>query len=66
MNILPGVLCVGAACDEGRRLIQAAAPQHAQDVRDVLIDHLSPTQMDMLIELGALVETRLAHLAEQP
>lgn len=46
----------------GRTLIEAAAPLHVADVRDVLIDHATPAQMDLLSELGDLVAARIAQI----
>ncbi|MFE9855387.1 MarR family winged helix-turn-helix transcriptional regulator [Streptomyces sp. NPDC005780] len=51
---------------QGRTLIEAAAPRHLADVRNVLIDHVTPAQMDLLIELGDQVEARLAVLDQKP
>ena len=52
--------------EQGRTLIEAAAPLHLADVRNVLIDHLTPAQMDLLIELGDQVEARLAVVDQKP
>ncbi|WP_049566787.1 MarR family winged helix-turn-helix transcriptional regulator [Streptomyces sp. SBT349] len=52
--------------EQGRTLIEAAAPLHLADVRNVLIDHLIPAQMDLLIELGDQVEARLAAVDQKP
>lgn len=52
--------------ERGRALIEKAAPLHLADVRNVLIDHVTPAQMDLLIELGDQVETRLAALGQKP
>ena len=46
----------------GRDLIGAAAPQHLTDVRDVLIDHLTATEMEMLVAIGDKVHERLETL----
>ena len=46
----------------GTELIEAAAPQHVADVRDVLIDHLTPAELDTLTAIGAKVRTRLTAL----
>ncbi|MFF4243378.1 MarR family winged helix-turn-helix transcriptional regulator [Streptomyces sp. NPDC001822] len=51
---------------QGRALIEAAAPLHAADVRDVLIDHMTPEQMDLLIELGDQVDAALARIGQRP
>jgi DNA-binding MarR family transcriptional regulator len=52
--------------EQGRTLIEAAAPLHLADVRNVLIDHVTPAQMDLLIELGDQVEARLAVVDQKP
>jgi DNA-binding MarR family transcriptional regulator len=46
----------------GSGLIKAAAPQHVADVRDVLIDHLTAEEMEMLGSVGDKVRARLAAL----
>ncbi|MFD9513934.1 hypothetical protein [Streptomyces mirabilis] len=51
--------------EQGRTLIEAA-PLHAADVRNVLIDHVTPAQMTLLIELGDQVEARLAKIDQKP
>jgi hypothetical protein len=45
-----------------RDLIKAAAPQHVADVRNVLIDHLTATELDALATIGDKVRARLATL----
>ncbi|MCX4615459.1 MarR family winged helix-turn-helix transcriptional regulator [Streptomyces mirabilis] len=52
--------------EQGRTLVEAAAPLHLADVRNVLIDHATPAQMDLLIELGDQVEARLAEIDQKP
>ncbi|MFI7368408.1 MarR family winged helix-turn-helix transcriptional regulator [Streptomyces sp. NPDC050149] len=52
--------------EQGRTLIETAAPLHLADVRNVLIDHVTPAQMDLLIELGDQVEARLAAVDQKP
>ncbi|MFE7927653.1 MarR family winged helix-turn-helix transcriptional regulator [Streptomyces sp. NPDC057456] len=52
--------------EQGRTLIEAAAPLHLADVRNVLIDHVTPAQMDLLIELGDQVEAQLAEIDQKP
>ncbi|MGW3940347.1 MarR family winged helix-turn-helix transcriptional regulator [Streptomyces phaeochromogenes] len=52
--------------EQGRTLVEAAAPLHLADVRNVLIDHVTPAQMDLLIELGDQVEARLAEINQKP
>jgi DNA-binding MarR family transcriptional regulator len=46
----------------GRAAIEAAAPSHAADVRAVLVDHLSPAQLDLLGDLAEVVRDRVAEL----
>jgi DNA-binding MarR family transcriptional regulator len=50
---------------EGRTLIEAAAGPHVDDVRAVLIDHLTPDQLDLLAELGDQVRARLTDIGEK-
>lgn len=50
---------------EGRTLIDAAAGPHIDDVRAVLIDHLTPDQLDLLTELGDQVRARLRDMGEK-
>ena len=52
--------------DEGRALIEKAAPLHMAHVRNVLIDHVTPEQLDLLIELGDQVNARLAQIDQEP
>ncbi|KRD04799.1 MarR family winged helix-turn-helix transcriptional regulator [Streptomyces bottropensis] len=52
--------------EQGRTLVEAAAPLHLADVRNVLIDHVTPAQMDLLIELGDQVEAQLAEIDQKP
>ena len=53
---------VVAITPRGRELISAAAPQHVTDVRDVLIDHLTSTELEVLGTIGDKVRERLAAL----
>lgn len=46
----------------GTELIEAAAPQHLADVREVLIDHLTPAELDTLTAIGDKVRARLTDL----
>ena len=55
---------VVALTDRGRVLIDAAAPQHVGDVREVLMDHLSPDEMETLATIGDTVRARLAALGQ--
>ncbi|MGW3985399.1 MarR family winged helix-turn-helix transcriptional regulator [Streptomyces mirabilis] len=50
---------------QGSELIETAAPLHVTDVRNALIDHLTPAQLDLLCELGDQVRTRLAELEHE-
>ncbi|MET0494267.1 MAG: hypothetical protein ABW000_14165 [Actinoplanes sp.] len=43
----------------GSELIDAAAPQHVADVRDVLINHLTVAELETLIAIGDKVRARL-------
>jgi DNA-binding MarR family transcriptional regulator len=53
---------VVALTDRGRALIEAAAPQHVGDVREVFVDHLSPDELETLAAIGDTVRARLATL----
>ncbi len=53
---------VVAITSRGRELIQAAAPQHVADVRSVIIDHLSATELATLAAISDKVRERLAML----
>ena len=50
----------------GGELIEAAAPQHVADVRDVLIDHLTAAELAVLTTIGDKVRKRLAELGDPP
>lgn len=50
----------------GRELITAAAPQHAADVREVFIDHLTAAELTTIAAIGDKVHQRLAALDQQP
>jgi DNA-binding MarR family transcriptional regulator len=56
---------VVAITPRGSDQIKAAAPQHVADVRDVLIDHLTATELDMLATVGDKVRQRLAALEQK-
>ncbi len=53
---------VVAITSRGRELIEAAAPQHVADVRSVVIDHLSATELATLTAVSDKVRERLATL----
>ncbi len=55
---------VVALTDPGRVLIEAAAPQHVSDVREVFVDHLSPDELDTLAAISDTVRARLAALGQ--
>lgn len=44
-----------AVTPEGRAAIEAAAPRHVEDVRRLLLDHLTPGQITMLAEISETV-----------
>ena len=44
----------------GRKAIERAAPGHVQDVRELFIDVLTPSQLDALAEISEAVLGRLA------
>jgi DNA-binding MarR family transcriptional regulator len=56
---------VVAITPQGSDLIKAAAPQHVADVRDVLIDHLTATELEILSTIGDKVSERLAALEQK-
>jgi DNA-binding MarR family transcriptional regulator len=45
---------------EGTELIEAAAPRHVADIREVVIDHLTPAELETLTVIGDKVRERLA------
>ena len=51
--------------EPGRALIEKATPLHLANVRNVLIDHATPAQLDLLTELADQVRTRLAQIEQQ-
>jgi DNA-binding MarR family transcriptional regulator len=51
--------------ERGRALIEHAAPLHVADIRNVLIDHVTPAQLDVLTELGDQVRAPLAEIEHQ-
>jgi DNA-binding MarR family transcriptional regulator len=53
---------VVAITSRGRELIEAAAPQHVADIRSVIIDHLSATELATLTAVSDKVRERLATL----
>jgi DNA-binding MarR family transcriptional regulator len=50
----------------GREVITAAAGPHVADVRALLIDHVSPAQLDLIGELADVVRHRVEALDGQP
>ncbi len=46
----------------GREVIRAAARPHVADVRAVLLDHVTPAQIDLICELADLVRDRVGAL----
>jgi DNA-binding MarR family transcriptional regulator len=56
---------VAVITPQGRELIEAAAPPHVEDVRRILIDDLTPEQLDLLCEIGDQVWTRLSELEQE-
>lgn len=56
---------VVAITPRGTDLIGAAAPQHVADVRDAIIDHLSPAELRTLAAISDKVRGRLAELADE-
>jgi DNA-binding MarR family transcriptional regulator len=56
---------VVAITARGSEMIEAAAPQHVADVRDVLIDQLTAAELTMLVTIGDKVRERLAALDQE-
>ncbi len=56
---------VVAITSRGREVIEAAAPQHVADVRSVIIDHLSATELATLTAVSDKVRERLAMLERE-
>ncbi|ATB39353.1 MarR family transcriptional regulator [Cystobacter fuscus] len=46
---------VVALTEAGREIIQAAAPRHLQDIREVFFDVLTPRQLDVLADVAEAV-----------
>jgi len=55
---------VVAITGRGSNLIEAAAPQHVRDVRDVLIDHVTTAELETLVTIGTKVHDRLFALGK--
>jgi DNA-binding MarR family transcriptional regulator len=56
---------VVAITSRGSDLIKAAAPQHVDDVRNALIDHLTAAELHTLAVIGDKVRERLAELQQR-
>jgi DNA-binding MarR family transcriptional regulator len=54
-----------ALTPRGREIIEAAAGPHVADVRAVLLDHVTPEQLDQIRELAELVRGRVEVLEEE-
>ncbi len=55
---------VVAITPRGSDLIEAAAPQHVGDVRDVLIDHVTAAELETLVTVAGKVQDRLLALGK--
>lgn len=55
---------VVAITPRGSALIEAAAPQHVGDVRDVLIDHVTAAELETLVTVAGKVQARLLALGK--
>ncbi|MEO6886070.1 MAG: MarR family transcriptional regulator [Jatrophihabitantaceae bacterium] len=55
---------VVAITGRGSGLIEAAAPQHVGDVRDVFIDHVTSAELESLVTIAAKVQDRLLALGK--
>jgi DNA-binding MarR family transcriptional regulator len=51
---------------KGREAIEAAAGPHVADVRALLLDHVTPAQLDLICELADLVRNRVEALGIRP
>ncbi|WP_285654405.1 MarR family transcriptional regulator [Actinomycetospora sp. NBRC 106375] len=49
----------------GRELVEAAAPRHVADVREAVVDHLTPEELETLAAVSDTVRARLAALDER-
>jgi len=49
----------------GREAIEAAAGPHVADVRAVLLDHVTPAQLEQILELAELVRGRVEALGKE-
>ena len=56
---------VVAITPRGCDLIKAAAPRHVADVRNVLIDHLTAMELEVLCTIGDKVRERLVALEQK-
>lgn len=56
----PGRRALATLTDEGQRVVEAAAPGHVAAVREYIIDHLDPRDLDALRRIGEAVETAIA------
>lgn len=54
-----------ALTPRGREVIDAAAGPHVADMRALLIDHITPAQLDHICELADLVRSRVEALEKQ-
>ena len=54
-----------ALTSRGREVIEAAAAPHVADVRALLLDHVTPTQLDQICELADLVRGRVQALEKE-
>lgn len=52
--------------DEGRRTLRKARPLHARLVDDLMLNHLSPEQATMMLEVFGPLDERIRHMQEDP
>src|SRR4051812_3774887 len=50
----------------GRRVLEKAPPRHVEQVRRVVIDALTPAQLDALAEISEVVLAKLAECPSEP
>ena len=56
---------VAVVTARGREIVEAAAEPHAADVRAVLLDHMTPEQLDVACDLARIVRDRVEVLDEE-
>ncbi|MFM9612033.1 MarR family winged helix-turn-helix transcriptional regulator [Streptomyces niveiscabiei] len=52
--------------DEGRRMIEAAAPRHVEAVRGLFLDHVTPAELRVIAEVSERVVRKIDEAPECP